>query len=145
MSYVILIMGLPGSGKTTLATELQRQLEERKSTVKWYNADRVRDLFADWDFSENGRIRQARRMRSLADASIEDYVIIDFVAPMVRMREIVNPDCLVWVDTIAAGRYEDTNKLFAPPTACNFRVTEQNAEAWAKCIINELTSLRYKD
>ena len=37
----ILIMGLPGSGKTTLAEELKRILIEDGKSVLWLNADAI--------------------------------------------------------------------------------------------------------
>jgi adenylylsulfate kinase len=58
----ILIMGLPGAGKTWLAERLQKHLND----CAWYNADEVRKMANDWEFSEEARIRQARRMRNLA-------------------------------------------------------------------------------
>lgn len=139
MSYTILIMGLPGAGKTTLAKELQTKLENINKTVVWYNADQVRKMFNDWDFSEEGRIRQASRMQTLASNSNTDYVIVDFIAPLEKMRDIVNADFTIWVDTIQEGRYEDTNKLFVPPLVYDVRVTEQNAEYWASVAVSLLT------
>ena len=127
-------MGLPGSGKTTLAQELKQQLEQAGYSVKWLNADEVRTVYNDWDFSKAGRIRQSQRMRELADKFVNDYVIADFVAPLVEMRENFNADCTIWVDTIQQGRFADTNIMFQPPTTCNFRVTEQDCETWADVI-----------
>jgi hypothetical protein len=138
VKYKILIMGLPGSGKTTLAEELEQQLINLGETVHWYNADRVRELFSDWDFSPEGRIRQAERMNKLAELSVEDYIIMDFVAPLEQMRDIVAADYVVWVDTIPLGRFEDTNKMFVPPLVYDLRVTEQNAQSWAKQIVNRI-------
>ena len=131
-------MGLPGSGKTTLAEELQTQLEHTDKTVRWYNADKVREMFADWDFTEDGRLRQAHRMKLLANSATEDYVILDFVAPLQQMRDIVNADATVWVDTIGASRYDDTNRIFVAPIVHDVRVTEQNAKYWAGVIVSLL-------
>jgi adenylylsulfate kinase len=125
----ILILGLPGAGKTTLAKALQSELD-----AKWFNADEVRKKFNDWDFSETGRIRQSIRMRELCDSSDREYNIVDFVCPLPEMRKIFDADWIIWVDTIQKGRYEDTNKAFIPPEEYDFRVTEQNAEKWAKII-----------
>ena len=88
MTARILIMGLPGSGKTTLAEALRQELWQEGRTVTWLNADKVRAEFNDWDFTEEGRIRQSKRMRELADASTNDFAICDFVAPLVAMRKI---------------------------------------------------------
>lgn len=136
-SLRILIMGLPGSGKTTLAKALSSKLK----SALCLNADRIRSLYNDWDFSREGRLRQARRMRTMADISEDTYVIADFVCPLPQMREIFAPHKTIWVDTIPAGRFDDTNKMFVPPAAFDFRVTEQNAEEWANrisaCITKE--------
>ena len=128
-------MGLPGSGKTTLALELMRLLAPDAVHL---NADAIRQAHNDWDFSAEGRIRQAKRIRSLADGIVRDYAIADFVAPLKEMRDIYAPDYTVWVDTIQEGRFEDTNSLFVRPDNYNMRVTTQNAEYWAKLIYEEL-------
>ncbi len=138
MAQRILIMGLPGSGKTTLAIKLKDLLELRFNTVDWFNADAVRQQFNDWDFSESGRIRQSIRMRELADRSIMEYAICDFVAPLVEMRHNFKADWTIWIDTIEQGRYEDTNKAFVAPDMYDFRITEKNADKWAEYIADRI-------
>lgn len=130
----ILIMGLPGSGKTYLAQHILEHLQNEKKQIGWLNADDVRKKYNDWDFSKEGRIRQSLRMRELADAMSVDYVICDFVAPLVEMRNNFKADWTIWVDTIAEGRYEDTNKMFQVPEVYDFRITEQRAEKWGEFI-----------
>lgn len=125
----ILIMGLPGAGKTYFAERLKSYLESQEK-VKWFNADEIRKQFNDWDFSREGRIRQSIRMAELASKSNVEYVICDFVAPLPEMRHNFKADWTIWVDTIEAGRYEDTNKAFTPPEVYDFRITEQDAEKW---------------
>jgi hypothetical protein len=141
-------MGLPGAGKTFLAGELSRHLRENstffhantenigssQAKVEWFNADDVRKRFNDWDFSQEGRIRQSHRMRELAEKSHADFVITDFVAPLPEMRYNYKADWTVWVDTVDQGRFEDTNRMFVPPDVYDFRVTEQAAEKWAEFI-----------
>ena len=138
MNNRILIMGLPGAGKTYLAAQLKKVLNEAGKTVGWLNADEVRRHFNDWDFSREGRIRQSLRMRELADTSNTDYVIVDFVAPLPEMRHNFKANWTIWMDTIDAGRYEDTNKMFVEPDLYDFRITEQNAEKWADFIAEHI-------
>lgn len=150
-------MGLPGAGKTYLAERLKKCLEaynrqvnenslrpfsDAKITVGWLNADEVRRHYNDWDFSREGRIRQSLRMRELADDSNTDYCIVDFVAPLPEMRHNYKADWTIWVDTIEAGRYEDTNKMFVEPDVYDFRVTEQNADKWAEFIAEHIVDNR---
>ena len=149
MTQRILIMGLPGSGKTTLAGALKRYLElhgdisysralnefiNPRVEVNWFNADDIRRKYNDWDFSNDGRIRQSLRMFQFSMESGGDYVICDFVAPLVEMRNNFKADWTIWVDTIREGRYADTNAAFVEPEQYDFRVTEQNAEKWAEFI-----------
>ena len=145
----ILIMGLPGSGKTYFAERLKRYLEDHirpinenslrpiadaQVAVTWLNADEIRKRYNDWDFSHEGRIRQSQRMRDLADAADADYAIVDFVAPLSEMRNNFKADWTIWIDTIERGRFEDTNKMFVPPEVYDFRITEQNGEKWAEFV-----------
>ena len=134
MTTKILIMGLPGAGKTYLAQHIVDHLQQERKTVDWLNADDVRKKYNDWDFSYEGRIRQSHRMRELADQMNTDYVICDFVAPLVEMRNNFKADWTIWVDTIDKGRFEDTNKVFTPPEVYDFRITEQNAEKWSEFV-----------
>lgn len=138
----ILIMGLPGAGKTYLAEKLKVQLEAANRTVGRLNADAIRSHYNDWDFSREGRIRQSLRMRDLADESNTDYCIVDFVAPLVEMRNNFKADWTIWMDTIDAGRYEDTNKMFVEPEIYDFRITEQNAEKWADFVATHIIDNR---
>jgi adenylylsulfate kinase len=138
MSKRILIMGLPGAGKTTLAQAVKTQLEQKGKTVEWFNADEVREKFNDWDFSIEGRIRQSVRMRELSQESKADFVICDFVAPIKEMRDEFKADWTIWVDTIFEGRYEDTNKMFVAPEQYDFRVPEQNSGWWSDFIVRHV-------
>ena len=116
MPYKILIMGLPGSGKTTLAEKLIINLP----SVLWINADTIRKSFNDWDFSRDGRIRQSKRLTSLANESEYEYVVCDFVAPLPEQRKIFDANYTIWMNTIDKGRFDDTNQLFTPPTDCDY-------------------------
>lgn len=136
MTKRILVMGLPGSGKTTFSAELSAKLIDLGYVVGWFNADEVRKLFDDWDFSENGRLRQSWRMRDLADDSKFDYAICDFVAPLPKMREIFAADYTVWLDTIGQGRFDDTNRMFIPPELFTMRITTQDCVTWVDRFLN---------
>ena len=116
-------MGLPGSGKTYLTERLTPLLE-----AAWYNADKVREMANDWDFSDEGRDRQSKRMRTFADfeKSHGRFVICDFVCPTKETRKNFKADITIWMDTIREGRFEDTNKLFQNPKIVNFHITEWN-------------------
>ena len=134
----ILIMGLPGSGKTYLAERLQPLLN-----AAWYNADKVREMANDWDFSPEGRVRQSLRMRNLADFEKEHNrtVLCDFVCPTKETQNIFHPDIIIWMNTIKKGRYEDTNKMFENPTNVDYEVNEfndKNHKEIAKKIIDNV-------
>ena len=138
MAQRILVMGLPGSGKTYLSQYILEQLQNAGKSVTWLNADDIRARYNDWDFSTEGRIRQSKRMRKLADQADTDYAMCDFVAPLVEQRNNFKADWTVWVDTIDRGRFEDTNRAFVPPEIYDFRITEQNAERWADYVADHI-------
>ena len=128
-------MGLPGAGKTTLADALSPMLNAKR-----LNADEVRKNANDWDFSPEGRTRQARRMADFAMKLKLDgnYVIADFICPTPEARSLFPADFTVWVDTIQKGRFEDTNQMFVKPKKYDFHVTSQNAKLWAPKIFQQL-------
>lgn len=159
----ILIMGLPGSGKTYFAERLKKYLEEFsnvnhlpkskladfeslpkgwRAQVDWFNADEIRKKYNDWDFSREGRIRQSLRMAQFALECSGDFVICDFVAPLAEMRHNFKADWTIWMDTIEAGRYEDTNRAFVPPDIYDFRINEQNAEKWVPFVGDHILNNR---
>ena len=128
-------MGLPGAGKTTLAEELAPLIKAKR-----LNADEVRKAANDWDFSEEGRKRQAKRMADFAIKLKQEgnYVVADFVCPTPAARKLFPADFIIWVDTIKEGRFEDTNKMFVNPEKYDFHVTTQDAKYWAPKIYEEL-------
>ena len=138
MTKRILIMGLPGSGKTTLAESLKAELLAANKSVSWFNADDVRKQYNDWDFSHEGRVRQAGRMKILTGLSLAEFAICDFVAPLPEQRDLFDAAWTVWVDTISEGRFVDTNQIFVPPEKYDFRVTEQDSQRWAKMIVSQI-------
>lgn len=131
----ILIMGLPGSGKSYLANLLAPMIK-----AVWLNADQIRKEANDWDFSAEGRARQANRMKTFSEKVIAEgkHVVADFVCPTPKTREEFNADYIVWMDTISESRFEDTNKIFIPPENYNIRVTSKNAEIWSLIIADNI-------
>ncbi len=129
-------MGLPGAGKTTLAEELAPKLNAKR-----LNADEVRKEANDWDFSEEGRKRQAKRMADFALMlkNQGNYVVADFICPTPEARSLFPADFVIWVDTIKEGRFDDTNQMFVKPEKYDFHVTTQDAKFWADKIIKEIS------
>ena len=129
-------MGLPGAGKTTLANELAQLIE-----CKRLNADEIRKAANDWDFSEEGRKRQAKRMcdEALKIKKEGNNVIADFICPTPEARKLFPADYIIWVDTIKEGRFDDTNQMFVKPEKYDFHVTTQDAKFWADKIIKEIS------
>ena len=124
-------MGLPGAGKTTLANELATLIKTKR-----LNADEVRRAANDWDFSEEGRKRQAKRM---SDSAVKlksegNNVIADFICPTPEARSLFPADYTIWVDTIKKSRFDDTNAMFVKPENYDFHVTTQDAKFWAQKI-----------
>ncbi len=117
----ILIMGLSGSGKTFLSKLLQKEL-----SCAWYNADNLREMANDWDFSDEGRKRQSLRMKSLADCEKENgrLVICDLICPTRQAREIFDADFCIWMDTIRESKYKDTDKIFEQPEKFNLKISK---------------------
>ena len=132
---IILIMGLTGAGKTTLANELAKLIESKR-----LNADEIRRAANDWDFSEEGRTKQSKRMAEVALKLKNEgnNVIADFICPTPEARKLFPADYIVWVDTIQKGRFEDTNQMFVKPEKFDFHVTTQDANLWAPKIAEDL-------
>jgi adenylylsulfate kinase len=125
-------MGLSGSGKSELAKELSKLLPNNIRL----NADEIRIKYKDWDFSIDGRLRQAKRMNDLANQSKENYIIADFIAPTKESRFIFNPDILIWVDTVKFSKYTNTDVIFQNPTQYDFKIRKKNAIKYGKIIAN---------
>lgn len=134
----ILIMGLPGAGKTYLAERLQAHLD-----CAWFNADEIRRMTNDWEFSNEARIRQARRMRNLADYEKSEgrTVICDFVCPTDLTRHIFEPDFVIWMNTIPAGRFEDTNKIFETPSYADIVIEKFLTDQEICAVVNKIAGV----
>jgi len=137
MKKKILIMGLPGSGQTTLANAISSRLK----AVHW-NADDVRQTInSHLTFSEKDRIKQAETMKWLADRVVASghFCVVDFICPTAETREAFDfhNATVIWVDRIKAGRFDDTNQLFEPPLFYDYHVVDdgRSAEEWADQIL----------
>ena len=117
----ILIMGLPGSGKSTFAEPLARSM-----FGIWINADKVREKYDDWEFSLESRIRQSQRMKHLSDGVVMagGVAVADFICPTEETRKEFDADFTIWMATIGIGKYEDTNKIFIEPEYYDIRITK---------------------
>ena len=133
----ILIIGLAGSGKTTLAKSLNEKLN-----AKWINGDLVRKKYADWDFSKVGIFRQLKRVAKLAKKSKKKYVVIDFICPFEKGRKIIKPDILIWMDTVKKGRFikKSIDHFFEKPEDYTFRIKRKNSYLWSKKILKYISS-----
>ena len=128
----ILIIGLPGSGKTTLAKKLVKKLK-----AKWLNADEIRKKYDDWDFSNKGILRQSKRMSDLFKKyEYRKFIIADFICPFDKGRKRIKPDVLIWMDTIKKGRFKENSidHLFEKPNDYTFRIKQKNSNLWVKKI-----------
>ena len=138
----ILIFGLPGSGKTTLANKLAKKIG-----ALHLNADEVREKFQDWDFSDEGRLRQAKRMLELVDQADYQRAVLDFVCPTKKLRTLIKPDIKVFMDTILTSRYEDTNQMFEAPDdteKVDYHITQKFSDSEAQRISNDLISFDWR-
>ena len=123
MAKKILIMGLPGSGKTTLASKLVPIMK-----AKWLNADKIRSEANDWDFSNEGRIRQSKRMRNLSDFESKNnrVSICDFICPTEETRQIFKPDFLIWMNSVSSSNFHDTDSIFQEPKIYDYKIDSKN-------------------
>ena len=138
----ILITGLPGSGKTTLAKILVKKLK-----AKWLNADKVRKKYKDWDFSKKGILRQSKRMSKLSEKSKKHkYVVADFICPYEKGRKNFSPDYIIWMDTIKKGRFKKNSidNQFQKPKKYDFRIKKKNATLWGKKITAHIVKSNQK-
>lgn len=133
-------MGLPGSGKTTLAKIIANKLN-----ADWFNADKIRGLNNDWDFSKKGIIRQVKRMAFLAKKSKKRFVVADFICPLKLQMDIFKPNYVVWMDTIKKSRYPKINKIFKKPKKYNLRVTSKNIALWQIPILDEFKKYKWNN
>jgi adenylylsulfate kinase len=118
---IVLVIGLPGSGKTALA----EQLSKRTNSVH-LNGDDVRsELSSDLGFSHEDRLEQARRIGSMARILARQGfdVVVDFVCPTNETRlSFGHADHILWVDRIDKSKYEDTNSMWENPSSYTLRI-----------------------
>ena len=123
----ILVMGLPGAGKTTLSNELSKALN-----AVHFNADEVRKhIHKDLGFSVQDRIEHARRMGVLCDIVNKSghYAIADFVCPTLSTRDAFGAydSFVIWCDRTPVRQYTDTTNIFIAPSMYNIRTTDADS------------------
>lgn len=116
--FRIAVIGLPRAGKTTFANLLAKNL-----AAKRVNGDDLRVESDDWDFTLEGRVRQAHRMREACD-KLGGVVVADFVCPTEETRAAFDADITIWMDTVRTSPYPDTNALFTPPMLAHFTIND---------------------
>lgn len=141
MSKIILVCGLPGSGKSTLANKIFQKLEDSEVI----NGDFVRKKFNDWDFTELGRERQAKRMSELGKASQKQWVILDFICPKEKYRKLIQPNITVHMNTIEKSRYSDTDQFFEKPeNNVDYDFKDFNSDTQSDLIVKNLQTFNWK-
>lgn len=135
-------MGLPGSGKSYISKILSKKLN-----ATWLNADVVRQRENDWDFSLQGRKKQALRMSLLANKEIKKnkVVVADFVCPLNITRKIFKPDLLIWMDTIKKSRFKNTNNVFVPPKNFDIKITNKNEKLNTLIILDKILNYQWNN
>ena len=145
----ILVMGLSGSGKSFLSERLQKHLNG-----VWINADVIRKMTNDWDFSHEGRLRQAKRIKAYSDFEENNsrkIVICDFICAIKDMRDILNADYIIWMDTVKSSKYKDTDEIFEIPSLVDSKIdkflNDEEIEVEAKKIsgLASKLMLEYED
>lgn len=121
----ILVFGLPGAGKTYFAERLKEHLGDAAVHI---NGDGIRAMYNDWDFSEEGRARQAERMNRYA---IEEnvngkHVILDFICPKEEYRELIDADIMVYANRTPVRDFPNTTKMFEPPSEYDFLINDES-------------------
>ena len=140
MKKKILIMGLPGSGKTYLAKKVSKILK-----ADWFNADQVRKKNNDWDFTTSGILRQVHRMKKLANKSKKKFVVVDFICPLKKQFQIFKPNIIIWMDTIKKSRYPRINRIFNKPKHFDIRITTKNADLWSYAVIDRVLNYNWNE
>jgi len=87
--------GLPCSGKTTIAKEVKRILEEKGRDVELLDGDTIRDYIRNKDFSKEGRNKHLRYIAVMSRLLSKRGVIVlcSFVSPYRENRDFARSIC----------------------------------------------------
>jgi nicotinamide riboside kinase len=128
----ILIMGLPGSGKTTLADELHELILSLGLRSRWLNENRLKEEYPNLTMDQ---------IQEMANDATVDYVVGDFEARKSHERRYFNAHYMIWINTIAEEDYQFLNYGFEPPFRYNVCVTTKDAPKWAREIFRHILFL----
>lgn len=140
---IILVMGLQGSGKTTLAKPLCNAVANQGAWCQLLNSTFVRAVTEDWDFTDAGRATSARRLRNWAESFRLQGMptIIDMICPTNKLREIIDADIIVWINTITKSDSPAIDAIFEPPANADYVLQSYDqSEAIIKSIASMIRS-----
>ena len=133
MLYHLILIDLQADWSEKLFDEVLKN-----HPAEWVNAGELRKETNDWDFSSEGRMRQATRMRAIADTgcAAEFIMICDFVCPTQELRAVFDADLCIWMNTITESQYADTNEIFEQPTIDEYdiEITEFDSDKWSETL-----------
>jgi adenylylsulfate kinase len=119
----VLIFGLANTGKSYLSTRLKSAFADKR--VAYFNADEIREKYNDWDFSDEGRKRQAQRAVDFGKQDV-DLIMWDFICPFQSARDALGADLVIWMNTNQSSKYKDTDAVFERPEHCDIEVTDKD-------------------
>ena len=133
----VLIMGRCGASNTRLAAELLEELH-KNGPAEHLSSEEIRKEFNDSDYSEDGEVRTAQRMRMIADRYVDNGwpVICDLICPTPYTRLIIDADITVWLDTVMTEQ-----DLFIEPTEDEYTLKVIDDNTSCAAVIADLVNI----